>query len=489
MSISNIIDPLTRKIYDALIPQGGGVSLTKGQLITADANNVEIALPVGADGTVLSCDSTQPDGLRYIAIPASVVLSKAELISANAVGNTTVVPPPAVDNYALVSDATTTTGMVWKALGGSGVITAIAPLQDLEPVAGTNEISINFGAVVGQIPYGTGVAKTGALTNNPVAGQILGVAGGVPAWINAGGSGTITTSLPLVESNVGGASNIAINFTAVKGEMVAGGGVVGVGVVVPAPPANDYVLTSDNTTPSGLEWKAQGSGSAPIINRNDQDNVPLVIQKPATANDTMVLVSDRVFNNFNSQIYNQAGVGVQTITPNVFKLFDFTPATAIAISSIVANVQLNTTGLNSTTATVSLCVFNDPTTFYSTSDNINISSNDLYNFINFSPAFETVGGTTYSFFVEIIQGQPQDQYFNFINNGTPVGNITVVGIDYPANAVASFSFPNGKFRISQNLTGYTTANLFTYTSQSYIASGNADDWIQTGAPNPSITYG
>lgn len=488
MSISNIIDPLTRKIYDSLIPQGGGIALTKGQLITADANNVEIALPVGADGTVLSCDSTQPDGLRYIAIPAAVVLAKAELISANAAGNTIVVPPPAVDNYALVSDATTTTGMVWKALGGSGVITTIAPLQDLEPVAGTNEISINFGAVVGEIPYGTGIAKTGTFTNVPAAGQILGVSAGVPAWINAGGSGTITASLPLVESNVGGASNIAINFTAVKGEMVAGGGVAGVGVIVPSPPANDYVLTSDNTTPSGLEWKAQGSGSAPIINRNDQDNTPLIIQKPGTANDTMVLVADRVLDNFNSQIYNQAGVGVQTGTPNIFKLFDFTPANTIAITSIVANVELNTSSILGTSSAISLCVFNDSTTALSSSSSTFITGNQLYNYSLFSPVYEVVGGTTYSFYVFIIQGQPGDTYFNFINTGTPVGNITVVGLEHPVNAEASFSFPTGKFRIPQSLTGFITANLLSYTSQSYVASGDTADWIQTGAPNPSVTY-
>ena len=42
MSVSSIIDPTTGKIYDDLIGQGGGVSLEKGQIITAIANQTEV---------------------------------------------------------------------------------------------------------------------------------------------------------------------------------------------------------------------------------------------------------------------------------------------------------------------------------------------------------------------------------------------------------------------------------------------------------------
>jgi hypothetical protein len=64
MSWSSLVDPATKKFYPSLVPEGGGVNLTQGQLITANAQNVETPLPVGANGTILMADSTQPLGLR-----------------------------------------------------------------------------------------------------------------------------------------------------------------------------------------------------------------------------------------------------------------------------------------------------------------------------------------------------------------------------------------------------------------------------------------
>lgn len=343
MSVSSIIDQTTGKIYDDLIPQGGGIPLTKGQLISADATGQELAVPVGANGTILQADDTQADGLRWVVVPGAVALAQGQLLSANAGGDATIVPAPNLpaqanyvlsadataptnllwkpptgagglinataplvddagagtntisinftagvkgelvagngtektgalvppagpDNYVLTSDASTLTGLSWKALAGSGVITAIAPLQDLEPVAGTNEISIAFTANVGEIPYGTGVAKTGALTGAPnpaSSNQYLGTILGVPTWKDVASSGTITATAPLVESaGVGGASNIAINFTAVKGEIPAGDGTAGAGALVPAPATNGYVLTADSSTTTGLKWAQGGAPSA-----------------------------------------------------------------------------------------------------------------------------------------------------------------------------------------------------------------------------------
>lgn len=263
MSASNLVDPLTNKIYDQYIPQGGGVSLTKGQLITANGANVEVPFPTvaPADGSVLSWDSTEAFGLKYIAIPGVTPLDYQELLSANPGNQSTVVPAPTSNNYVLTSDNTlgvASAGMAWKALGGSGVITAKLPLVDSEPVAGTNQLAINFSATVGEIPYGNGTALTGALTNAPTAGQILGVAGGVPTWIPAGGSGTVTATPPLVESaGVGNASNIAINF-ATKGEIPVGTG-AGTGALLPLTATDGYVLTAKNSLTNGMEWASVGS--------------------------------------------------------------------------------------------------------------------------------------------------------------------------------------------------------------------------------------
>lgn len=335
MSVGSIINQATGKIYDDLIPQGGGINLEKGQIITATATQ-EVAFPQvpPADGSILSYDSAEPTGLKYIAVPGALPLDYQELISANAGNNPVVVPAPAHNGYVLTADTdpANASGLAWKAVGGSGTLNANAPLID-EEVANVSTLSINFSASVGEIPYGNGTAKTGALTvapnpassnqflgtvagvptwknmgnssigaiapvieiagagdesligigfsasvgeipygngtlnhgaltNVPTAGQILGMAGtpAVPTWINAGGSGTITATAPLKEfAGGGGASNIAIDFTA-KGDLTVGAGVqVGgnpvAGLILPVG-ANGAVLTAD-TDPAnqyGMSW-------------------------------------------------------------------------------------------------------------------------------------------------------------------------------------------------------------------------------------------
>ena len=260
MSVSSIIDPTTGKIYDDLIGQGGGINLNKGQIITALANQQEVPFPdvPPANGSVLSYDATTDTGLRYIANnPTAITLNYQELFSATAGNNLTPVPASLHDNYVLTSDTdpANPTGLVWKPVGGSGVIQTNAPLDDAE-VANVSTISINFGAVAGEIPYGTGVLKTGALTNTPAsATQFLGVANGVPAWKDLGASGTITATAPIFEeAGPGNASNLYINFTAVKGEIPAGNGTLKTGALVPAPTVDNYVLTSANAEATGLKW-------------------------------------------------------------------------------------------------------------------------------------------------------------------------------------------------------------------------------------------
>lgn len=302
MSASNLVDPLTNKIYDQYIPQGGGVALTKGQLITADAGNVEVAFPTvaPADGSVLSYDSTEAFGLKYIAIPGVTPLDYQELLSANLANQSTVVPAPTSNNYVLTSDNTLgagSAGMAWKAIGGSGVITAVAPLVDSEPVAGTNQLAINFSAVVGEIPYGNGTALTGALTNAPTAGQILGVSGGVPAWIPAGGSGTVTANLPLVESaGVGNSSLVSIGFSTADGEIPYGTGTANIGALL-APPTDPLAIGKVLTyagTPSILEWRTPATpvGGDVITLHSSVASTP--VPKPTDKDEQLILVAEQI---------------------------------------------------------------------------------------------------------------------------------------------------------------------------------------------------
>jgi hypothetical protein len=321
MSWSSLVDPATKKFYPSLVPEGGGVNLQKGQLITANAQNVETALPVGANGTILMADSNQALGLRYAVVPGAVALAKAELISADAAGTATIVTAPAFpaqEGWVLTATAGAPDGTglewknggqtpftaagqmqyggagpgfadtplnlgtngqilkagatapVWVDVGGGGVVSATLPLVE-NAVGNASQVSINFAAgAAGQIPYGNGTALTGALTNTPAAGQILGIAGNpaVPTWIDAGGTGVVTALAPLTEYAVGAASNVAIDFTA-KGDLVVGAGAqVGgnpvAGVVLPVG-TNNFVLTANSATGSGLEWRA---GAGPVAQTN-----------------------------------------------------------------------------------------------------------------------------------------------------------------------------------------------------------------------------
>jgi hypothetical protein len=270
MSVSSIIDPTTGKIYDDLIGQGGGINLDKGQIITATAQN-EVAFPdvPPANGSVLSYDATTDTGLRYIANnPSALALDYQQLFSATAGNNITAVPAPAQNNYVLTSDTNIAnpTGLAWKPLAGpSGTITTIAPLQDLEPVAGTNELSIAFTAVKGEIPAGNGTAKTGALIPPPAHdGYVLKAESSEETGlIWSAVSETITAQTPLlVEEPNPGDPSISIAFTAVKGEIPAGTGASSIGGLVPAPTTNGYVLTAESSEATGLAWRPAGSGPA-----------------------------------------------------------------------------------------------------------------------------------------------------------------------------------------------------------------------------------
>ena len=279
MSVSSIIDKATGKIFDDLIPQGGGINLNKGQIITATAQN-EVAFPDAppANGSVLSYDSNTDTGLRYIAVPGAVALAQGQLLSANGAGDPTVVVAPnlpAQANWVLTAEAGAVGGvnMEWKpATGGGGLIDANAPLFD-DATQNPNKIGINFTAVKAEIPAGTGVAQVGALVPPPAHdGYVLrGDAGEATGLSWSAVTDCFSASQPLLlDENQPGDPFISIGFTAVKGEIPAGTGTSSVGDLVPAPTANNQVLISDATTTTGLKWQAIGgsgsiTGTFPIV--------------------------------------------------------------------------------------------------------------------------------------------------------------------------------------------------------------------------------
>ncbi|ALN97663.1 hypothetical protein [Dishui lake virophage 1] len=426
MSVSSILNPATGKIYDDLVPQGGGVPLAKGGLITANAGGAEQALAVGNDGWVLSADSNEALGLKYIQLPA----------------------------------------------GG-----------------------IQF-TQQGQLLYaGAGPAFNDSLLNIGNAGQILGINAGIPAWINAGGSGTITALAPLTEYADGTASKVAVNFTG-KGDLIVGGGVqVGgepvAGVILPVG-ANDMVLTANSATASGLEWKASGGGSSATIFRNSVDDTPLVITKPATANDTCVITADRTYHAYNTQIYSKGGVGTQVdmTNPQPFPFFTWTAPNDINMTSVSSQVKIITNSIYG--QTVHLDIYDSTgTTGLVGGDPVNVSDNEPAGdavSLPITTAFQFVNGTTYQFMVSL-DGLDQGEFFDmFIDGGQYVGNITINGVDY-ANLPATFTLaPPYKFRVSNDLTGKTSATCENFSSQSFVASEDTNSWIAVGGINAGVAF-
>lgn len=317
MSVSSIIDNTTGKIYDNLIPQGGGINLNKGQIITA-TNTQEVAFPIAppADGSVLSYDSTTDTGLRYIAIPGAVALSQGELLSANGAGNPTPVTAPNLPtqaNWVLTADAGAVGGvnMEWKpATGGGGIIQTAQPLyQDTTTIPHT--IGINFTAVKGEIPAGTGGVGIGALVPAPTVNNYVLTSASAEAtglkWLPlAGPSGSITTIAPLQDIENppnSGVNELSIAYTA-KGDLPVGISAK-TGEILPIGATDGQVLEVFANAPTGMRWATPPAPSGgPTINRTN--SATQAVLPPQSLNETMILVAETPLASWNA-IDSQGG--------------------------------------------------------------------------------------------------------------------------------------------------------------------------------------
>jgi hypothetical protein len=429
MSVSSIIDSTTGKIYNDLIPQGGGVPLQKGGLITADAQGKEQPLAVSANnGWVLSANSGNPLGLEYIQLPAGGInfTQEGQLLYAGQA-------PAYADSLLNIGNAGQVLGIgagvpAWIDLGGSGQISANPPLLEEADPAPNSKISINFSANIGEIPYGNGTAKVGAFTNVPVAGDILGMAGNppVPTWINA-------------PANVG-----------------------------------------------------------TIVYRNSVDNVPLIIQPPPTSNSTCILTADRTYHDFNQQVKNTpstAGTPVSALNTDI-TFFTWTAPADILITSFTANVyiQANATIPDQLTddGTCSLCDATGTTTLLGSQvSSWNIINAGQIAFPSLAGTYQAVSGTTYTFVFSVSNIQGVNPTIDLIDTGAGnySGTLTIVGTEY-AGTPATFTLnPPNKFRNTNSLTGFTSITCESFTSQSWVATGQQSgyvDWIMVGGQNGGV---
>jgi hypothetical protein len=144
-----------------------------------------------------------------------------------------------------------------------------AAIRTLGSSIDTTTKALNPSTTLGDIEYRSSTANTNARLAIGSNGQILGVSGGVPAWINndqgditevQAGTGISVASgtgpIPVVTNTV------ATAFDA-KGDLIGGTGAdtfarLAVG-------ANDTVLTADSSTATGLKWATPAGGGGKVL--------------------------------------------------------------------------------------------------------------------------------------------------------------------------------------------------------------------------------
>jgi hypothetical protein len=210
----------------------------------------------------------------------------------------------------------------------------------------------------------------------------------------------------------------------------------------------------------------------------------------------MILTTDLVYNPINAQIFfGGTQGGTQATTNSSFNFFYYQPNASFSLTGVEADIKLYSSDITGTDMVFALCANNDPTTIYTSSAPTTVGTAGPYHFANFNNLpFQIVAGTTYSFFV-LITLAPGDIYAWYYGDpqdppNSKLGNIFVQGISFPAGATAGFTFPTGKFRVSDptHPAGFNNASLISYTSQSFVATEDTNDWVVIGGTNGGVSF-
>jgi microcystin-dependent protein len=180
----------------------------KGAIVTGLAAGSPVALPVGANGRVLTACSACPEGLTWAlsasaGIPCSCITAKGALISGSAPGTVTSVPV-GTNGYVLTADSTATSGLTWAP--AAAAITSATPTVEGSVFASTDNAA-PFATALGLNALNTSVTGLGNVAIGTCSGCSLS-SGQFNTYIGSG-AGTVSTT---------GSNNIAVGSQALSAQ-------------------------------------------------------------------------------------------------------------------------------------------------------------------------------------------------------------------------------------------------------------------------------
>lgn len=251
---------------------------TKGDLLSYSTANARLA--VGTDGYVLSADSTQTTGLKWIPVAATGSVTTVSVVTANGISGSVASPtstpaitltlgaitPTSVNGNTITtgtgtltlssftltvtgtaSVAGTNTGDQTSVSGNAGTATALQTARNINGVSFNGTADIVVTAAAGTLTGATLAAGVTASSLTGLGTIATGVWQGTVVGINYGGTGQATAT----------AGFDALSPLTTKGDILAYTGSHNARLAVGA---NGTVLTADSTQSSGLKWATPPGG-------------------------------------------------------------------------------------------------------------------------------------------------------------------------------------------------------------------------------------